>query len=143
VALLALGVAQLPSLPLAILLLVLLMACLGVGNGSVFQLVPQRFGQRVGVATGILGAAGGIGGFFLPTILGELKQITGSYSAGLAAAAAMAVVALVLLAVAQTGWIGNWTSRHGRAKSKSTGDLENRPMAATAEYEVLDRRLAR
>ncbi|HLZ53573.1 MAG TPA: nitrate/nitrite transporter, partial [Verrucomicrobiae bacterium] len=77
VSLLALGVAQLPALWLATILLFLLMACLGIGNGSVFQLVPQRFGQHVGVATGILGAAGGLGGFFLPTLVGSLKQITG------------------------------------------------------------------
>src|SRR5579859_1220739 len=91
VSLLALGVAQLPALWLATILLFLLMACLGIGNGSVFQLVPQRFGQHVGVATGILGAAGGLGGFFLPTLVGSLKQITGSYASGLMVLAGLAV----------------------------------------------------
>jgi len=115
VSLLALGVAQLPALGLAVALLFLLMACLGVGNGSVFQLVPQRFGRHVGVATGILGAAGGVGGFFLPTLVGSLKQITGSYASGLMVMAGLAVVALVILAVAQSGWTGVWIGRHGRA----------------------------
>ena len=115
-ALLALGVAQLPPLWLAVTLLFLLMGCLGVGNGSVFQLVPQRYGKRVGIATGILGAAGGLGGFFLPTIVGSLKQITGSYSGGLAVLAGLAVTALAALAVAQTEWIGVWIGRHGCAK---------------------------
>lgn len=118
IALLFLGVAQLPSLTVAMTLLVLIMACLGIGNGSVFQLVPQRFKQRVGVATGILGAAGGLGGFFLPTVLGALKQATGSYGPGLALFAGMAVVALVTLAVVQSDWIGDWIAKHGRARSE-------------------------
>ena len=116
-ALLALGIAQLPALSGAITMLVLLMACLGIGNGSVFQLVPQRYGRRVGVATGILGAAGGLGGFLLPTLVGSLKQATGTYASGLAVLAGLAVVALVLLAVAQTEWVGSWIGRHGRVTS--------------------------
>jgi MFS transporter, NNP family, nitrate/nitrite transporter len=115
VALLALGVAQLPALSIAMLLLFLLMACLGVGNGSVFQLVPQRYGRHVGMATGILGAAGGLGGFFLPTLVGSLKQVTGSYASGLVVMAGLAVVALVTLAVVQAGWVGVWIAKHGRA----------------------------
>jgi NNP family nitrate/nitrite transporter-like MFS transporter len=133
-ALLALGVAQLPSLGLAVALLFLLMACLGIGNGSVFQLVPQRFGKQVGVATGILGAAGGLGGFLLPTLVGSLKQITGSYSTGLVVLASLAVLALVTLAVVQTDWVGVWIARHGRVKAE--GDAAPEP-AAVAQYEVL------
>ncbi|MNI58273.1 putative nitrate transporter NarT [compost metagenome] len=41
------------------------------GNGSVFQLVPQRFGSEIGLVTGIVGAAGGLGGYALPLILGR------------------------------------------------------------------------
>lgn len=118
VSLLALGVAQLPPLGLVMVLFFLLMSCLGVGNGSVFQLVPQRFGRHVGVATGILGAAGGVGGFFLPMLLGSLKQFSGSYASGLMALSGLAVVALVILAVAQSGWTGVWIARHGRAAAK-------------------------
>jgi NNP family nitrate/nitrite transporter-like MFS transporter len=116
VALLGLGVAQLPPLAVAIPLLVAIMACLGVGNGSVFQLVPHRYQKRVGVATGILGAAGGLGGFFLPTLVGAVKQATGSYSGGLVLLSGMSVIALVLLAVAQSEWIGDWIARHGRVR---------------------------
>ena len=61
-------------------LLFLGMGLLGMGNGSVFQLVPQRFPKEIGVMTGIVGAAGGIGGFFLPNLLGGLKQLTGSFA---------------------------------------------------------------
>ena len=41
------------------IILFIAMMALGMGNGSVFQLVPQRFRQEVGIMTGIVGAAGG------------------------------------------------------------------------------------
>ena len=114
VALLVLAVAQTPSLVAAVGLLFLVMGCLGVGNGSVFQLVPLRYGKQVGVATGILGAAGGLGGFLLPTLLGSLKQVSGSYATGLVAFAALATLALICLVIAQRKWIGRWIAEHGR-----------------------------
>jgi len=116
VALLTMGVAQLPALPFAVALFVAAMACLGLGNGSVFQLMPHRYGKRVGVATGILGAAGSFGGFILPTLLGWLKQVSGTYASGLALLAALAVVALVILSVVQTEWVGVWIGKHGRVE---------------------------
>jgi NNP family nitrate/nitrite transporter-like MFS transporter len=75
-----LGLATLPSLALGTLFMFLGMGMLGMGNGSVFQLVPQRFSKEIGVITGIVGAAGGLGGFFLPNLLGSLKQLTGSFA---------------------------------------------------------------
>jgi MFS transporter, NNP family, nitrate/nitrite transporter len=116
VAVLALCVAQLPGVAVAVGLFIALMACLGLGNGSVFQLVPQRYSKRVGVATGILGAAGGLGGFFLPTMLGSLKQSTHSYASGLMVMAGFAGAALLLLLLAQRDWVGRWIGRHGRVK---------------------------
>jgi MFS transporter, NNP family, nitrate/nitrite transporter len=133
-ALLALGVAQLPGLALAVTLLFLLMGCLGIGNGAVFQLVPQRYGKRVGIATGILGAAGGLGGFTLPALVGSLKQLTGSYASGLAVLAGLAVVALAALAVAQTEWIGVWIARHGRAQGEP--EISSAP-EVIGEFEAL------
>jgi NNP family nitrate/nitrite transporter-like MFS transporter len=133
-ALLALGIAQLPPLWLAVAMLFLLMGCLGIGNGSVFQLVPQRYGKRVGIATGILGSAGGLGGFVLPTLVGSLKQMTGTYSSGLAVLAGLAVVALATLAVAQTEWIGEWIGQHGRVKSEA--DVAPAP-AVMSNFEAL------
>lgn len=117
-ALLALGAAQLPPLWLAVGCFFFLMGFLGLGNGAVFQLVPQRYGRRVGIATGVLGAAGGLGGFILPTVVGSLKQVTGTYSIGLAVLAALATVALAALSIAQTEWIGTWIGQHGRAKGE-------------------------
>ena len=77
-----LGVAAAPPLPVCFVLLFLGMGALGMGNGSVFQLVPQRFPREIGVLTGIVGAAGGVGGFFLPTLLGGLRQLTETFAGG-------------------------------------------------------------
>ena len=52
---------------------------LGLGNGAVFKLVPQRFPQATGSVTGIVGAAGGLGGFFPPLVLGLVKDATDTY----------------------------------------------------------------
>ena len=68
--------------PAALAILVVGMLALGMGNGAVFQLVPQRFGREIGVMTGLVGMAGGFGGFFLASSLGYAKQFTGSYQAG-------------------------------------------------------------
>ena len=102
VALLAL--AALPALPVAIVLLFALMGMLGMGNGSVFQLVPQRFPREIGVLTGLVGAAGGIGGFLLPNVLGRLKQETASFAPGFAAFALMAGLCVLILLRLRTRW---------------------------------------
>src|SRR5262249_43776503 len=67
------------------------MLTLGMGNGAVFQLVPQRFRREIGVMTGLVGMAGGIGGFYLASSLGYSRQVTGSYQAGLLIFAALAL----------------------------------------------------
>lgn len=66
------------SLPLLILTLLFL----GFGNGVVFQVVSLRFQGRMGTASGFIGAAGGIGGFLLPSWFGLLKDFTGTYASG-------------------------------------------------------------
>jgi NNP family nitrate/nitrite transporter-like MFS transporter len=57
-------------------------AAIGLGNGAVFKLVPEYFPQAVGSVTGIVGAAGGLGGFFPPLVLGIVKSQTTSYVMG-------------------------------------------------------------
>jgi NNP family nitrate/nitrite transporter-like MFS transporter len=103
-AVLMLGVGFLPPVSWATLLIFLGMACLGIGNGAVFQLVPLRFRKEIGVITGVVGAAGGLGGFFLPTVLGYFKDAAGSYGVGFMVFALTSVVALALLRVVQRGW---------------------------------------
>jgi MFS transporter, NNP family, nitrate/nitrite transporter len=100
-------IARLPPLASIEVLLVFGMMCLGMANGAVFQVVPQRFPREIGAATGIIGALGGLGGFALPTLLGAMKQRTGSFGAGfatLALAALVAAVVLLVLVASQSRW---------------------------------------
>lgn len=88
---------RLPPLGTMTALLLLGMVCLGMGNGAVFQLVPQCFRSQIGIATGVVGAVGGLGGFCLPLLLGGVKQATGSYAAAFGAMAAFAAAAAMML----------------------------------------------
>ncbi|WP_277666680.1 nitrate/nitrite transporter [Novosphingobium lindaniclasticum] len=102
------GVANALSLPAALGLFVLAMLALGIGNGAVFQLVPQRFQAEIGVMTGLVGMAGGIGGFYLASSLGLAKQMTGSFAPGFLIFAGLAVMALASLAMVKTRWRATW-----------------------------------
>ena len=110
-ALLLLGVATLPPLWLATPLFIVVMALLGAGNGSVFQLVPLRFQQQLGVVTGLVGAAGGLGGFFLPSLLGLLRDHTGSYAIGLALLALVCLWGMTLIVAVSGTWRLTWATR--------------------------------
>ncbi|WP_078551855.1 nitrate/nitrite transporter [Bacillus alkalicellulosilyticus] len=101
-------VSLLPPIALVTLALFLGMGFLGMGNGAIFQLVPQRFQKEIGMVTGIVGAAGGIGGFFLPNILGTLKDMTGTYASGFITFSIIGILALGLLTLAQIGWRKQW-----------------------------------
>ncbi|MCM3601942.1 NarK/NasA family nitrate transporter [Robertmurraya korlensis] len=117
VALTMLGVSQLPSIAFVTLLLFVGMMCLGMGNGAVFQLVPQRFQEEIGMVTGIVGAAGGVGGFFIPNILGTLREITGTYATGFLVYAGIGVLALLVLIVAQMSWKKTWAPKGSSVKA--------------------------
>ena len=84
-------------------------ALLGLGNGAVFKLVPQYFPSEVGVVTGLVGALGGLGGFFPPIVLGVLKQTTGSYTLGFILLALFALAAFVVTLLV---FVRRSTSRH-------------------------------
>lgn len=92
--------AWMPPLAGGIAILVCLYLAFGLGNGATFQLVPHRWKGKTGLLSGVIGAAGGIGGFYLPVVMGIAKESTGSYQMGfatfgtLAACACFAVVAL-------------------------------------------------
>lgn len=59
------------------------MACLlGIGNGVVFKLVAEYFPKDTGTVGGMVGAAGGLGGFFLPIIMGTIRDYTNNNSLG-------------------------------------------------------------
>jgi NNP family nitrate/nitrite transporter-like MFS transporter len=71
-------------------------AVIGLGNGAVFKLVPQYFAKDTGTVTGLVGAMGGLGGFFPPLLLGVIKTETGSYALGFVLLAAFCLLCLAL-----------------------------------------------
>jgi len=97
----------------AIVVLFLIMANLGMANGAVFQLVPQRFGKDIGIMTGLVGAAGGIGGFALIKTLGWSKGAFDGYSAGFMIFSAVVVVAIVGISMVKTRWRTTWGVQAG------------------------------
>lgn len=121
-AIMLIGVSFLPPLWLVVTLLFIGMMCLGAGNGSVFQLVPQRFAGEIGLVTGIVGAAGGLGGYALPLILGRLYQATGSYTAGFIILSFIAAASLALTIVMQLKWRRSWL--RGVPSGAQTGSAE-------------------
>src|SRR3569833_1374179 len=108
VALCLMFVCALPSIAVVVSLLFVVMGMLGMGNGAVFQLAPQRFPREIEIITGIVGAAGGLGGFFLPSLLGMLKDQTGSYAAGLACFALCSAGMCVVLLEFGVRWKRSW-----------------------------------
>jgi NNP family nitrate/nitrite transporter-like MFS transporter len=101
-------VSMLPSVAVVVLLLFLSMGMLGMGNGAVFQMAPQRFPREIELVTGIVGAAGGLGGFFLPSLLGLVNDLSGSYAAGLFLFAMVVVGATATLLEFGVKWSGAW-----------------------------------
>jgi NNP family nitrate/nitrite transporter-like MFS transporter len=99
-----------PTYQLALAIIIPVMAVLGMGNGAVFQLVPQRFRKEIGVMTGLVGMAGGVGGFYLAASLGYFKQNFGSYQIGLVIFSGLAVLAVVGLLGVKTRWRTTWGS---------------------------------
>jgi NNP family nitrate/nitrite transporter-like MFS transporter len=82
VMILCLAPGQFSTIGWALAVVLMIMLCLGFGNGVLFQVVSCRFPAMMGTASGLIGAAGGFGGFLLPTCFGWLKDFTGTFSAG-------------------------------------------------------------
>jgi NNP family nitrate/nitrite transporter-like MFS transporter len=110
-----LGLATTPGLGMATVLMFIGMGMLGLGNGSVFQLVPQRFGKQIGIMTGVVGAAGGFGGFLLPSMLGVVKQMTGSFAVGLLGFGLLAFATAQGLVFVSPRWEREFLAKGGRA----------------------------
>ena len=99
---------KMPTVWTTLAILMVAMGALGMGNGAVFQLVPQRFRHEMGIMTGLVGAFGGVGGFYLAASLGLSKQMTGSYQLGLVGFALLAMVALGGLSLIKKKWRTTW-----------------------------------
>jgi NNP family nitrate/nitrite transporter-like MFS transporter len=116
---LGLRLSYIPHLEVAVFSLVLLTGLMGMGNGAVFQMAPQRFPDEIGAMTGIVGAAGGVGGFVLPMILGSSRQWVGRFGPGFLAIGLLGFIAAGILMQASRAWqkqgipaLGNTPVRH-------------------------------
>jgi NNP family nitrate/nitrite transporter-like MFS transporter len=92
----------------AIIVLFLTMANLGMANGAVFQLVPQRFSKDIGIMSGIIGFAGGMGGTALIQTLGWSKKSFGVYSTGFIIFALIVFIAIIGISFVKTRWRTTW-----------------------------------
>ena len=122
-------IARIPPLEVTIPILLIAMACLGMGNGATFQAVPQRFRKEIGVATGVIGALGGVGGFFLPILLSTAKGATGSFAIGFLLLSSVSCAVGVLLWVLMTkhhGWKTAW-------RTQTASSIPTTPVLAAAE----------
>ena len=117
------AVSFLPPLPVVIALLFVGMMCLGAGNGSVFQLVPLRFGSEIGLMTGIVGASGGLGGYALPLLLGNLYKSLGSYTAGFLILSVIAVLSSILVFTMSLQWRRTWLKNQAKIKIDNSAAL--------------------
>ncbi len=102
-------IGSLPPVTLVVLMLFIAMGMLGMGNGAVFQIAPQRFPADIELMTGIVGAAGGLGGFFLPSVIGALKDMTGSFGVGLLCFAVLVLFGALLLLEFGVQWSFRWS----------------------------------
>ncbi len=124
------GISTLPSARLVLALFFLVMGMLGMGNGAVFQLAPLRFPREIGIATGLIGAAGGLGGFFLPSGLGLIRGLTGSYGGGLLIFAAVFGAGVVSLCEFGVGWRARWPEEASK-RARVFAYRSRRPDAVT------------
>lgn len=107
-------ITQLPGIAwISVLLFASGMLALGMGNGAVFQLIPQRFRTEIGAMTGLVGFAGGTGGFFLAKTLGAVKGATGEFTVGFVIFAALALIGLVALYRVKSRWRTTWGAVSG------------------------------
>ena len=70
--------------------------------------IDAREAERIGLVTGVVGAAGGLGGFMLPSLLGAIRDQTGSYTPGLLACAVAFLGGVLVLLELGTRWSQRW-----------------------------------
>jgi MFS transporter, NNP family, nitrate/nitrite transporter len=105
---------QMPRIAwISVLLFSIGVLALGMGNGAVFQLIPLRFRHEIGLMTGLVGCAGGIGGFFLAKALGIAKGMTGGFGAGFLFFGLLALLGFLGLAMVKVRWRTTWGAASG------------------------------
>jgi len=108
-----------PSLAVTTGLFMICFAFLGMGNGSLFQLVPLRWPTTTAVAGSMIGEIGALGGAFIPNAMGLSKQYTGSFASGFFAFIILAAVIFLFMRLAQRRWTQTWVGKGGKALSEA------------------------
>lgn len=111
----ALGAATLPSISMFVVFIVLMAAGMGMGNGSVFQLLPLRYPHAKAITAGVVGEFGALGGAFIPMVMGYSMGTVGNYSGGFVIYGITSVIALGVLLVVQHRWTRSWVGKGGKA----------------------------
>lgn len=111
----AIGAATLPSLRVLFIFIILMSAGMGIGNGSVFQLMPLRYPHAKAITAGVVGEFGALGGAFIPIIMGYSMSTVGNYSGGFVIYGITSVIALGVLLVVQRRWTTSWIGKGGKA----------------------------
>jgi NNP family nitrate/nitrite transporter-like MFS transporter len=119
---LGLRLSYIPHFEVALVSLVLLMVLLGMGNGAIFQMVPQRFSDDLGAVTGLIGAVGGLGGFAIPILMGYSRQWIGRFGPGFFAIGLLGFIASGLLLQASREWQTRGVSAFGTAATRRDPD---------------------
>lgn len=96
VALLAIVLAFQPDMWLLTLAFLTIAVALGLGSGAVFKLVPTFFPNETGAVTGLVGAIGGLGGFFPPIVMGLVRDIVGDYAIAFMLLSEFALACLII-----------------------------------------------
>ena len=108
-----------PSLTITVILFMSCFACLGAGNGALFQLVPLRWPYSTAVVGSMVGEIGALGGSILPNVMGLSKQYTGSFALGFVIYACIAGTVLAALMFVSRFWVGKWIGKGGKALGTS------------------------
>ncbi|MBI5642415.1 MAG: NarK/NasA family nitrate transporter [Deltaproteobacteria bacterium] len=111
----ALGAATLPSMSLFFIFLIVMAGGMGMGNGSVFQLLPLRFPYAKAITAGIVGEFGALGGAFIPMVMGYSMNTAGTYAGGFIVYGLSSIVALGFLLFFQRRWTTSWVGKGGKA----------------------------
>ncbi|MBI5888451.1 MAG: NarK/NasA family nitrate transporter [Deltaproteobacteria bacterium] len=110
---------SLPSLTVTTILFMLAFGALGLGNGSLFQLVPLRWPKTTAVAGSMIGEIGALGGAFVPLSMGLSKQYTSTFAYGFITFAVLACIAFIILKVSERRWTRTWVGKGGRALTET------------------------
>lgn len=111
----AVGASLLPPLSWFFLFLILMAGGMGIGNGSVFQLLPLRFPHAKAITSGVVGEFGALGGAFIPIVMSYSMNTAGNYSGGFIIYGLTSLVALGVLLIVQRRWTRSWVGKGGKA----------------------------